>query len=492
MRLRILILLLAMVLPCAAQYGSGTGSYGTIGKSSGGNAATATVATNLATIEPTMFYVSPSLGNDANSGRNRSVPFKTYINAANTAYSNAPATIVLMAGTYIFPGTNGTFNDYFIVPPFVNVIGEPSNQVVVTFTNTTGVLQNPDMQPCGTNQITGVNFTFNSGGSSDVPLGNFNGSANLLPVNYAGISFTGTSMLAVFFTDCTFAFQGTGIHFEGASSALVFNWDFNRCRFLCNNNWIQLREGGPLITVENSDVTMLNWTNVPVVNAKPFRILESRTLPNVFSNNFPVRIKNTQFHCYDTELSNSNRPFFFCWNTLATTNTFVATNIFQLSSCDVDEVLTNPTSMDLPPFAFNTSTQCVVTVNNVIRRDNGGALTLAPGYSVRTLTDYTLPVGPINFIGNPIVSGGYWTNTNSFSGTLVINLSLLDAISGDPGMNITNISTGEWMNATSSLAVAGLIPATAVFRMAPNNVLVATNFSSGSATATINSSSFRQ
>lgn len=125
-----------------------------------------------------------------------------------------------------------------------------------------------------------------------------------------------------------------------------------------------------------------------------------------------------------------------------------------------------------------------------------GCISLVPSNSAiwmssATGTNLISPYGPANIILNPIVSGGYWTNTNTFTGTLTVNVALLDSVSGDPGLNMTNIITGEWINATSSMATAGLIPSIGTFRMAPNDYFLATNFSSGTATASIKSSSFR-
>lgn len=399
--------------------------------------------------EPTTYYVSPtSLGSDGNSGKSRAQPLQTYIQAANLAYSNAPATIVLMAGSYVFAGTNNSLNDDFLIPPFVNVIGEASNNVVISNTNTSGNLGTPAMQVCGTNQITGVNFTFNSSITTDVPLGNFGGtSGSFLPLNYASVLFPGTgvppSISEVYFKDCAFSFQGTGIHFEAAGAPTLFNWDFNRCKFLCNNNFIQMRIPGALITVENSDVTLRNWTNVTVFNNKPFRMFETRTVPNVFSNNFPVRISNTQFHYSDADSSNSNRPVFLCWNTLNTTNTFVATNIFQLNNCSFEALsITNPASLDFPPTAYNAQTQCVVTMNaGTYRLDSGGPFTTATGYFIQSIAQGFINLGVGSFSSSS-------TNTLVVNATGLTNNTLqnyLVSVTGGTGLSVKDASGTQFL-----------------------------------------------
>jgi hypothetical protein len=388
--------------------------------------------------EPKVYYVSPTaLGSDSNTGTSRAKPFFSYVNAANWAYSNAPATIVLMAGTYTFPGTNGNYADYFIVPPFVNLVGESSNQVIITDTNTSGILILPDMQACGTNNITGVNFFFGSPISSDVPMGNFGGGpASFLPINYAGVTFGGTGSPALIggvnYLNCTFQFQGTAIHFEGAAATNQFQWDFNGCRFLCNNNFIQMREAGALITIENSQTILTNWSNVTVFNNKPFRWLETRTIPNGYSNNFPVQIYNTQFSGSDKDQSNSNRPLFLFWSTTGTSNALVATNIFSLQNCTFNEPgLTNPVSIDIQPMAFNAQTQCVVQANNCSRLDTGGPFTSVSGYSLRPFVKSTplLITGNTNYFGtngNDLevnLTGKAFIPTNTASFTMLSNFN---------------------------------------------------------------------
>ena len=399
-------------------------ALGTLGNNISGSAATAVTANGLTGWnERVTYYVSPIFGNDTNNGLTRATPLLNYTNAANFAATNIPSTIVLMAGTNVFPlcGADPIYS--LIIPPSVNLIGEPGNLVVCINPSSNGTLTRPDMQPCGSNTIQGVNFVFVTPITSDVPLGNFIGPANFLPTDYTLANYP-TSMLGVNFKLCTFWFQGTGIHFEGSGDTTLYGWTFDGCKFHCNNNFIQMREKGPLITVMNSEVWLLNWTNNTVFNNKPFRLFETRTLPNSFSNIFPARVINTVIHYADNDMSASNRPVMLMYNTIST-NQLVASNVFLLKDCTLDPIsITNPASIDLPAMSYNASTQCVLVIQNTSRIDNGGLLTTNAGYPVNVLNSYYSG----SFTGN----GSGLTNIPSTSivGGITTNLQFTDTLVG--------------------------------------------------------------
>jgi hypothetical protein len=344
--------------------------------------------------EAPTYYVSPIYGNDTNSGVTRATPFQTYPTAANWAYSNAPATIVLMAGTNYFPGTGWGQPPYqtwcFIVPPLVNLVGESGNLVLMNNTNASGNLNYAGLQTSSTNTINGVNFEFDSPISSDVPLGNFGtlfaSVAYSAPTIFPNI---GGGLLNIHYFNCSFKFQGTGIHFESGVDTNLYTWSFDSCKFLCNNNWIQHRDVGAILNINNCEVWLQSWTNNKVVNPKPLRLLETRTVSGAFPTNFPVRIRNTIIHYSDADLSNSNRPAYIIWNTQNTTNGLATVNEFLMQNVLLEALsITNPASVDLHPTGYNTQTNCVLVLQNVSRTDNGGLLTTNIGEPVSILNHW--------------------------------------------------------------------------------------------------------
>lgn len=100
------------------------------------------------------------------------------------------------------------------------------------------------------------------------------------------------------------------------------------------------------------------------------------------------------------------------------------------------------------------------------------------------------PVGAA-FVGitNPIVSGQFWTNTTGQRVELKVTLLLVnDAVSGFPSVCMTNISSGESYNATNAFALAGSSSQRVEFHLSPGDYFVATNKSSGSASASVTAS----
>src|SRR5262249_20370189 len=83
-------------------------------------------------------------------------------------------------------------------------------------------------------------------------------------------------------------------------------------------------------------------------------------------------------------------------------------------------------------------------------------------------------------ITNPIISGGYWTNTNNFPGTLTIDYTPSAATAS---IGFTNISTGDWFIATNGTGTGRT-----VFQLGPNDYLIATQ---KNATVTVDQSFFR-
>ncbi len=95
------------------------------------------------------------------------------------------------------------------------------------------------------------------------------------------------------------------------------------------------------------------------------------------------------------------------------------------------------------------------------------------------------------YSNNPIVSGLLWTNTTGTRCTLKVVYFLTDsAVSGAPSMAMTNISSGEFYNATNffTVSVAAGISGQASFDMSPGDYFISTNKSSGSSSATVTSS----
>lgn len=122
------------------------------------------------------------------------------------------------------------------------------------------------------------------------------------------------------------------------------------------------------------------------------------------------------------------------------------------------------------------------------RFDSPGSTTTATNLSAAS---GSLATNTANFsyITNPIVTGQFWTNTTGARVFLKLNYTLGDSVvSGFPGLAMTNVSSGEWFNATNSLVVASSVAGRADFNLSPGDYFVATNKSSGSATVTIDGS----
>lgn len=152
------------------------------------------------------------------------------------------------------------------------------------------------------------------------------------------------------------------------------------------------------------------------------------------------------------------------------TNVFIdgtaaKTASLRIYGCDMDY---NNVFPKVTPYYFNSS-----STNGYILSGSILAATNIAGYGLIT---------------NPITTGGFWTNTTGGRITLNINYTLTDAVSGDPGLNMTNLGNGDWFNATNSSAVASIFSDRVSFDMSTNDFIVVTNKSSGSAASAVNGS----
>ncbi len=92
-------------------------------------------------------------------------------------------------------------------------------------------------------------------------------------------------------------------------------------------------------------------------------------------------------------------------------------------------------------------------------------------------------------ITNPISSGLFYTNTTGQRVVLKVAWTLSgSAVSGFPSLCMTNVSTGEFYNPTNSFILAAVSSGRSDFHLSPGDYFIATNKSSGSASATVDSS----
>ncbi len=98
--------------------------------------------------------------------------------------------------------------------------------------------------------------------------------------------------------------------------------------------------------------------------------------------------------------------------------------------------------------------------------------------------------GYLSPLTNPVTLAAiFWTNTTGYRVKLSINYLLTDsAVSGSPGLCMTNCSSGDYFNATNSFVLAGLSAGSRMFVLGPGEYVCVTNKSSGSASASIDSS----
>lgn len=148
--------------------------------------------------------------------------------------------------------------------------------------------------------------------------------------------------------------------------------------------------------------------------------------------------------------------------------------------------------------SWSTNGTAVVSVNpangsmNAAMGVFGGATQLGSASNTITGTLYLgqTNLAPMVYVSNPVVDGGYWTNLIG-KGTLYVNYTLTDsAISGDPGLNMTNIISTDWFRATNGFALSGVTANRVSFAMALNDYFFCTNQSDGSASAKVNASRF--
>jgi hypothetical protein len=152
------------------------------------------------------FYVSPT-GNDANSGTNSSVPWRTIQKAMNNA--TAGSTVNIMAGTYherLTLGVSGTAGNYITFQP--NGFSVPSGGCG----GYTGV-------PCGGDKVI-LDYGYLGTVTDTVPFLQINGKSY---VRIQGMTFQNFM--------CTGAFQ-QGVRVDNGSSFVEFNYN----KFLNNQN----------------------------------------------------------------------------------------------------------------------------------------------------------------------------------------------------------------------------------------------------------------
>ncbi len=96
---------------------------------------------------------------------------------------------------------------------------------------------------------------------------------------------------------------------------------------------------------------------------------------------------------------------------------------------------------------------------------------------------------PYSVISNPVSSGLFWTNTTGQRVVLKIVWTLSgSAITGFPSLCMTNVSSGEFYNPTNSFILTAISSGRSDFHLSPGDYFIATNKSSGSASATVDSS----
>lgn len=464
----IFALLLLMSLPCLGQYGSGQGSYGTIGNgSSGSGAGGIGITTN-------QYFVSV-YGSDANTGTSWQSAWLTLSNAFLRVTNGQTAVSIVNLDYGIYWCSNTLLDCYNCT-----IIGKSRGQIqdVVPASNPTGMnLAEPNnCTIIALDTLSGVCLGDNSGlehlvifqsAGGHLPLctiGSASGSGDPNYTNYPTITTTNA-----FVRDCN-----------------VYGWNTHACLFDSPTNIFITMENDNVWTRKTGDCITTAALNTEFINSPSNTLI----LNNVNLLHDPV-----------TGVANGTLDSSLVWNSsgyLTVNGGYIRQTKGALNDAGIYIGGTNVVANLAPSTIFGDANHADVvltsTANNVIVNVRSG---INPNLVTNLGTGNTINFAPAfglaqpNVISNLIVSGGYWTNTNAFTGVLTINGSSLDSVTGDPGMNMTNLITAEWMNATSSLAVAGIIPWTAVFRMAPNDYVIATNFSSGTATSTIKSSSFR-
>lgn len=93
------------------------------------------------------------------------------------------------------------------------------------------------------------------------------------------------------------------------------------------------------------------------------------------------------------------------------------------------------------------------------------------------------------FMTNAVAGGQFWTNTSGQRLKLKVSWTLLGNLaSGFPSLCMTNISSGEAYNPTNGFVLTAPSSGRTEFHMSPGDYFIATNKSSGSASATVDSS----
>lgn len=112
----------------------------------------------------------------------------------------------------------------------------------------------------------------------------------------------------------------------------------------------------------------------------------------------------------------------------------------------------------------------------------GGTASIAAGGAAGLILNYMPSTNHWGsfFLTNPIVGGAFWTNTTGVQGTLTVNYTLPSLTSS---LGMTNLSTGEWINATNATGSAR-----ASFRVEQMEIMEITN---KSGTPTVDGSWFK-
>jgi hypothetical protein len=407
-------------------------------------------------------------GNDANNGTNPLTPFATPLAAVNAA--TVPGDVIhIMAGI----NSNGIAAGIPMqLSPGVGWDQDPASLIVISNTVSDDI-SHAWFRPNSNCHIRNLRMLFlDSLGDNDVPIG------------------IGGQDLGIAVTNCIFdnlylKSGGIGIHFEGIGLTAGYDITFNNPYVYANDCCYEQKNiQHAFIKVNSPTFIVTNWSTASIVNGKPLRVVENAGGTGSYC------VFNGGTFTYSDTINCTNFGGFnlaFCDAIYSTNTTLQQSNMMFNGVTLNPQVMTNANSADVSGVTNN-----MVFFKGVVRVDGKALVQTNPvfAYKGSSIINLDQNLGSA-FVLNPIVSGGYWTNTNSFTGSLTINLSLSDAVSGAPGMNMTNIITGEWNNATSSIAAAGIVPATAVFRMQPGEYVIVTNKSSGSASASVQSSSFR-
>jgi len=124
---------------------------------------------------------------------------------------------------------------------------------------------------------------------------------------------------------------------------------------------------------------------------------------------------------------------------------------------------------------------------------SGNSIKVIYGGATNDLYSLTSPINGFKYrvLTNPIVSGVAWTNNTGGRGTLVLNYTVNDLLGASAGLCMTNLSNGDFFNATNGIVVVpGTIPGRTTFDMSPNDLFIAIDRSDGTASTSLDRSMF--